>query len=74
MQPQSNKPLVSSEQAREEMGFSQSTLYRMVKGGTFPSPVKISKRRVAFKREDLDSWKKGLVLQGQALEVKGGAL
>lgn len=36
--------------------FSQATLWRMVKAGDFPRPVKLSKRVTAWKVEDVRRW------------------
>lgn len=37
--------------------LSKSTIYRLIKSGHFPAPVKISCRRVAWRKCDLDDWK-----------------
>jgi predicted DNA-binding transcriptional regulator AlpA len=36
--------------------FSSPTLWRMVKAGTFPSPVKLSERVTAWRVEDIREW------------------
>jgi prophage regulatory protein len=36
--------------------FSDSTLWRKVKAGEFPRPVKLSKRVTAWKVEDIRAW------------------
>jgi predicted DNA-binding transcriptional regulator AlpA len=36
--------------------FSASTLWRMVKAGAFPPPVKLSPRVTAWRAEDLRDW------------------
>jgi prophage regulatory protein len=38
--------------------FSASTLGREVKGGTFPSPIKISSNIIAFRVRDIREWQK----------------
>lgn len=43
--------------------FSPSTLWRRVRAGTFPAPVKLSKRVTAWRAEDVRQW---LDEQGQA--------
>ncbi|MFA7656625.1 helix-turn-helix transcriptional regulator [Acidithiobacillus thiooxidans] len=40
----------------ERVGASKTTLYAQVKAGTFPAPVKIGQRAVAWKRSDVDAW------------------
>lgn len=42
-----------------------SSLWRHVKDGTFPAPVKISSRITAWRRDDLVAW-----LEQQGAEVK----
>lgn len=36
--------------------FSQATLWRKVKDGTFPAPVKLSIRITAWRKSDVDDW------------------
>ena len=36
--------------------FSESTLWRKVKAGTFPKPVPLSKRRVGWREKDVLEW------------------
>jgi len=40
----------------EEIGVSKATLYRMVSTGSFPPPIRIAKRAVGWRREDVDRW------------------
>lgn len=36
--------------------FSSPTLWRMVRAGTFPAPVKLAPRVTAWRTEDLECW------------------
>jgi len=36
--------------------FSAATLWRMVKAGTFPKPIKLSPRVTAWRVEDITAW------------------
>ncbi len=36
--------------------LSRATIYRRVQAGTFPKPVSLGGRRIAFAREELDHW------------------
>lgn len=36
--------------------FSSATLWRKVKAGSFPSPVKLSQRITAWRVEDIRAW------------------
>ena len=37
-------------------GLAHSTLYYFIKEGTFPNPVKLGKRTVAWKKSEVDEW------------------
>jgi prophage regulatory protein len=37
-------------------GLSRSSLYAAVKAGTFPPPLKIGKRAVAWRTSDINTW------------------
>lgn len=37
-------------------GLARSTIYRMVAERTFPSPVRLSKRAVGWRHEDVRQW------------------
>jgi hypothetical protein len=49
-----------TEQAREAepgiLPFSSPTLWRLVKAGKFPAPVKLSERVTAWRVEDVRAW------------------
>ena len=38
------------------LGFSATTLWRRVKQGTFPQPIKLSERVTAWRAEDIHAW------------------
>ena len=38
------------------LGFSATTLWRRVKQGTFPQPIKLSERVTAWRAEDVHAW------------------
>ncbi len=40
--------------------FSPATLWRKVKDGTFPAPVKLSERVTAWRVEDVRAWMQSL--------------
>ena len=48
----------------ERTGFKKSSVYAGVKAGTFPAPVRLSARAVAWREEDLDKWVTELVKVG----------
>lgn len=41
----------------KETALSRSSIYAAVKSGTFPAPILIGKRAVAWRAEDLASWR-----------------
>jgi prophage regulatory protein len=51
--------------ALEDMlGISRSTIYRLMLDEEFPRPIKLGRRAVGWKSEDIDEW-----LLGQAEET-----
>ncbi len=40
----------------QRSGLSKTTIYRNIKDGMFPAPVKIGKRAVAWRTEELEEW------------------
>ena len=48
----------------EMLGMSRSTIYRLMEDGDFPRPIKLGRRAVGWKSEDIDDW-----LLGQAKEA-----
>ena len=37
-------------------GLSKSTLYRLIKQGRFPQPLRLTQRAVRWRREEVDEW------------------
>ena len=52
----------------ERTGLSNSTLYYFINEGTFPKPVKLGKRTVAWKQSEIDEWMNSLE---RSMESKG---
>ena len=46
----------NKEQRPPILPFSSPTLWRMVKAGKFPAPVKLSERVTAWRVEDIRAW------------------
>jgi len=56
------------------IGVSRSTLWRMVQEGSFPQPVRITERNVAYVLEAVEAWMQART-QGLAWEAaSAGAL
>ena len=41
---------------RELTTFSNSTVYRLIKEGTFPQQIKLSERSSVWSMEEIDNW------------------
>jgi prophage regulatory protein len=39
-----------------------TTIYRKMKEGTFPQPVRVGRRRVAWRESDITAWQDGLTV------------
>lgn len=52
-------------QVRTETQKSASAIHRDVRNGTFPAPVKIGPRAVAWTRESIEQWKRGCIESAQ---------
>jgi prophage regulatory protein len=40
----------------ERIPLSKATIYRLIAQGRFPTPLQISKQRIAFVEGDVDAW------------------
>ena len=40
-------------------GLGRSTIYRLIAEDKFPSPVRLAKRAIAWRRGDLERWSEG---------------
>ena len=47
--------------------LSKATLYRMIKSGTFPRPIKLGPRAVGWLRQEIDEWVAGCERTGSGL-------
>ena len=43
-------------EVEDQTGLSRSTIYSMMADGTFPKPVKLSKRAVGWRDSDIATW------------------
>jgi prophage regulatory protein len=51
-----NETLLRKPIVLERTGIANSTLYYFINEGTFPRPVKLGKRTVAWKKSEIDEW------------------
>lgn len=50
-------PLLNAREVRLALGsISASTLWRMTTDGKFPRPLRVSERRIGWRRSDVASW------------------
>ena len=49
---------VRPRQVLEMIGVSRTTLWRMVRAGTFPRPVRITERNCGFVLDNVEAWMK----------------
>lgn len=52
--------LLDKRALKERTSFDISTIYRKMKAGTFPQPVRIGRRRVAWRESDVAEWQHNL--------------
>lgn len=52
----SDKALARRRQVEQLVQLSRSTIYAAVKAGTFPAPVRIGARAVAWRVADVEQW------------------
>jgi len=45
----------------EEVGLGRSAIYERIKAGTFPPPVPLGGRAVAWPKSRIDNWKRDLM-------------
>ncbi len=55
-EPPTAARLISMAQVTEMLGVSRVSVYRWTKDGAFPSPIKLSERRVMWRQSDINSW------------------
>ena len=48
--------LLRIKEVLEITGLSKSILYELKKRGEFPSPLRIGRRAVGWREEDIDNW------------------
>ena len=52
--------LLDKRDLKERMSLDISTIYRKMKAGTFPQPVRIGRRHVAWRESDVAEWQRNL--------------
>jgi prophage regulatory protein len=52
--------LLNKWKVEERTSLDITTIYRKMKAGTFPQPVRVGRRRVAWRESDIAAWQAGL--------------
>lgn len=55
-QPEASQALARRQQVEKLVQLSRSTIYAAVKAGTFPAPVRIGLRAVAWRVSEVEQW------------------
>ena len=55
-----------------ELGISHSSIYRLLASGSFPKPLKLSKRAIGWERDHIQEWVKSRNTACQAEPAQGG--
>ena len=51
-----NRFLLTYREVEQLTGLSHSTIFRKVRDGTFPAPVKVGKRALRWRESDVRAW------------------
>ena len=51
-----NQRLIRRKEVQSKTGLGASSIYAMMKNGTFPKCLKLSERRVAWIESEVDQW------------------
>jgi prophage regulatory protein len=65
---QSGDAICRRPEVQARVGLGKSTLYVMVKAGTFPAPIKLGARAVGWLLSDVSAW-----IERQARQARGEA-
>ncbi len=65
-QAQSDKALIRRRQVEQLVQLSRSSIYAAVKAGTFPAPIRIGARAVAWRLSCVERWLEARPLAGES--------
>lgn len=60
--PRRAERLLDKWAVEERTSLDITTIYRKMKVGTFPQPVRVGKRRVAWRESDIAAWQESLAV------------
>lgn len=58
--------LITTAETVARVTLSRSELYRRIDSGTFPSPVRLGPKRIAFVEREVDAWIASRIEGGRA--------
>ncbi|AOR64255.1 helix-turn-helix transcriptional regulator [Pectobacterium wasabiae] len=50
------KRLIRLKEVIDKTGYCRAWIYRLIKNNSFPAPVKIGERSIAFVESEVDQW------------------
>lgn len=56
LQPKPIDPIHRLPNVKTLCGLSRSSIYRLVKEGAFPAPIKLGERASGWRQSDIESW------------------
>lgn len=63
--------LLRMKDVERETSLHRATIYRRIADGSFPQPIPLGGRRVAWAESDIDAWKTSLLHQTERHEARG---
>ena len=48
--------IIRTEDLTRRLGLSRATIFRNVKAGRFPTPIKISQRAIGWRIDEVEAW------------------
>lgn len=63
--------LLRMKDVERETSLHRATIYRRIADGSFPQPIPLGGRRVAWAESDIDAWKTALLHQTELHEARG---
>jgi prophage regulatory protein len=56
-----SKKLIRLPEVLNKTGFCKAWIYKLIKAGSFPSPIKIGARAIAFIESEVDEWIESMI-------------
>ncbi|TMX34629.1 AlpA family phage regulatory protein [Vibrio sp. Hep-1b-8] len=57
--------LIKIKEVMYRTSLSQASIYKRIQNGTFPKPVSLGARSVAWHEEEVSVWIRGVVMEGR---------